>query len=124
MLRSPKALVRLLGVIFAIEGLVGLIAPEAFRGLVVWLQSPPSWPFSVALRAFLGLVLLGVASPVRSLPAVRTVGLLTLLGAVAGMAFNDVDQAPHGAVWRLPSLALLVAGLAVVWGAGKPRPAA
>lgn len=124
MLRSPRAIVQVLGAAFAVEGLVGLIYPEAFRALVVWLQSPPVWPSSVALRAVIGLVLLCVASPVRSLGVIRAVGMLTLLGAVLGLAFTSVDQAPHGMIWRLPSLVLLAAGLVVMWGAGSSRPAA
>ena len=39
MIRAPGAVVRLLGAIFAIEGLVGLLVPEAFRALVVWLHA-------------------------------------------------------------------------------------
>ena len=121
MIRSPRVVVQLLGAIFTIEGFVGLIAPDAFRALVVWLQSPPFWPFSVILRAFIGLVLLGVASPAKHLSAVRAIGLLTFLGAAIGLIFTDLDQAPHGMIWRLPSFALLVAGLVVVWGAGRSR---
>jgi hypothetical protein len=124
MIRTPRVVVQILGAIFAIEGVVGLIVPETFRALVVWLQTPPIWPFSVVLRAFIGLVLLGVALPARSLLAVRAVGLVTLLGAGVGLVFTNLSQVPHSMIWRLPSLALLVAGLVVVWGAGRPRPAA
>ncbi len=120
----PRVIVRILGLLFALEGCIGLIAPGVFRALVVWLQSPPSWPGSVALRALVGILLLGLASPARSVAAVRAVGLLTLLGAVVGLVFTNLGEAPHGSIWRLPSLALLAAGLVVVWGAGKSRAAA
>ena len=120
----PRVIARILGTLFAFEGSVGLIAPEIFRALVVWLQSPPSWPASVALRALIGILLLGVAAPAKSVAAVRAIGLLTLLGAVVGLVFTNLGDAPHGTIWRLPSLALLVAGLTVVWGAGKSRSAA
>jgi len=121
MLRSPRAVVQVLGAVFAVEGFIGLINPEAFRTLVVWLQSPPAWPFSVVLRAVVGFALLGVAAPARSLGAVRAIGILTLLGAVVGLVFTNVTLAPHGMIWQLPSLVLLGAGLVVVWGAGRSR---
>lgn len=124
MLRSPRFVGRILGVAFAVEGLVGLISPESFRALVVWLQSPPVWPSSVVLRAIVGLLLVGVASPARSLLAVRVVGIVTLVGAVVGLVNANFSQAPHGAIWRAPALVLLLAGIAVVWGAGESRSAA
>jgi len=124
MLRAPRLVCQILGAAFAVEGLVGLISPESFRALVVWLQTPPVWPLSVALRAIVGLLLLGVASPARSLLAVRTVGLVTLIGAVVGLVSTSLSQAPHGAIWRVPALVLLAAGIAVVWGASESGSAA
>lgn len=121
MIRSPAPIVRVLGALFSMEGFVGLVDPEAFRALVMWLQSPPGWPLSVALRVLIGIALVGIALPVRSALAVRSVGVMTLVGAGVGLIFTDLDQAPHGAIWRVPALALLIAGVAVVWGAGKPR---
>ena len=74
------------------------------------------------LRACIGLALLCVASPVRFLPAVRVVGVVTLFGAAVGLFLTNVGHAPYGAIWRLPSFALLVAGFVVVWAAGKALP--
>lgn len=120
MLRSSRLVVRMLGAIFAAEGCIGLISPDSFRALVVWLQSPPVWPYSVMLRGLIGFLLLCVTAPARSLHAVRAVGLLTLIGAVVGLVNASLGQALHGTIWRLPALVLLGAGMAVVWGAG-PR---
>ena len=104
--RTPRIFVPMLGLMFAAEGLVGVLAPEAFRALVIWLQSPPAWPISVVLRALVGFLLLLVALPVRSAFVVRTVGVITLIGAVAGMyqqcpaisAHADLAASRHGAV--------------------------
>jgi hypothetical protein len=119
---TPRPFVLALGAGFAVEGLIGLIHPEAFRNLVVWLQSPPAWPASIVLRAVIGILFLSVAPSVRSANTVRAVGVLTLVGAVAGSILTHLHQAPHGPIWRLPALVLFGAGLAVIWGAGGSRP--
>lgn len=121
---TGATILQLLGVVFVAEGLLGVIVPDSFRAVVIWLQTPPVWPTSVAARALVGLALLSVAMPVRSALAVRVVGIATLVGAAAGMLFTNADQLPSSPVWRLPALVLLVAGCVVVWGAGSPRAAA
>ena len=123
MIRSPRMLARILGVAFAAEGVAGVIYPALFQVLVLWLQSPPAWPWSVLLRALVGLALLCV-EPVRSRRAVQAVGLLTLAGALLGFGFPAASAELNQLNWRLPALVLFGAGLLLVWGSGRPRTAA
>jgi len=122
-MRTPRLGLVTVGALFAVEGIIGLVTPEHFRSLVVWLQSPPVWPASIGLRAILGLLLLAAPPGIRGPWAVRAVGAITLVGAIAGMFFTGVDGLPHGSGWRVPAAALAIAGATVVWACVPQRPA-
>lgn len=114
-MRTPRAAVFLAGALLAIEGAVGVAMPELFRSLVVWLQTPPAWPATVIVRAAMALLLLAAPPTIRAPNAVRAIGVVTLAGAVAGWFITGVEAWPAGSLWRLPSAALMLAGLVVVW---------
>jgi hypothetical protein len=109
-MRTPRTLISVLGIAFFAEGLVGVIAPHQFRALVIWLQTPPLWPASVALRALIGVLLLFAPGTVRFPSAIRVVGVITLLGATVGGFATHVQQLGESTWLRLPAALLMIAG--------------
>ena len=113
-MRTPRLLISVFGIAFFAEGLVGVMAPHQFRALVIWLQTPPLWPTSVALRALIGVLLLLAPSTVRLPAAIRVVGVITLVGAIVGGFATHVQQFGESPWWRLPAALLMVAGVVLV----------
>lgn len=118
-MRTPRFLISVLGIVFLVEGAVGVIAPHQFRALVIWLQTPPIWPLSVALRALIGVLLLFAPDSVRFPAAIRAVGVITLIGAIAGAFVTHMQQLGESPLWRLPAALLMVAGVVLVWASRK-----
>jgi hypothetical protein len=113
-MRTPRHLILVFGIAFFAEGLVGVIAPHQFRTLVIWLQTPPLWPTSIALRALIGILLLFAPDTVRFPAAIRVVGVITLVGAIVGGFATHVQQLGESPWWRLPAALLTVAGAVLV----------
>jgi hypothetical protein len=113
-----------IGAVLALEGLVGTVAPELFRALVVWLQAPAVWPASVVARLVLAGALFARSASIRSPGTVTVVGVITLISAVVGAVASSPETLSAGTCWRIPAVALCCAGLAVIWasGAGSSRP--
>ena len=109
-MRTPRTLISVFGIAFFAEGLVGVVAPHQFRALVIWLQTPPIWPTSVALRALIGILLLFAPGTVRLPAAIRAVGVITLVGAIVGGFATHVQQLGESPWWRLPAALLTAAG--------------
>ena len=113
-MRTPRLLILVFGVAFFAEGLMGVTAPHQFRALVIWLQTPPLWPTSVALRALIGGLLLFAPVTARFPAAIRVVGVITLIGAIVGGFATHVQQLGESPWWRLPAALLMVAGVVLV----------
>jgi hypothetical protein len=109
-MRTPRILISVFGIAFFVEGLVGVIAPDQFRALVILLQTPPVWPTSVVLRALIGILLLLAPGTVRFPAAIRVVGVITLVGAIVGGFATHVQQLGESPWWRLPAALLMIAG--------------
>ena len=120
-MRTPRFLISVFGVVFFVEGVVGVTAPHQFRALVVWLQTPPVWPASVVLRALIGVLLLLAPGTVRFPAAIRVVGAITLVGAIVGGFATHVQQLGESPWWRLPAVLLMAAGAVLVLASRNKR---
>jgi len=120
-MRTPRFLLVTIGVLLALEGIVGVVSPKYFQAFVIWLQSPPAWPASVVFRAVLGVLLFAAPQSLRAPGVVRAVGIITLVGAVVGAFATGAPSLPGGSVWRVPAAALGIAGAAVVWASAAKR---
>lgn len=118
-MKTPRWLLITIGTVLALEGTIGAVSPSHFRALVVWLQSDPAWPASVLARAVLGGLLLAAPRSIRHPRVVRAVGVITIVGAAVGVLATSVQSLPEGDVWRLPAIALAIAGMAVVWASQR-----
>ena len=110
-MRTPRFLILVFGIVFFAEGLAGVMAPHQFRAWAIWMQTPPLWPTSVVLRAFIGVLLLLAPGTARFPAALRAVGVVTLIGAIVGGFATHVRQLGESPWWRLPAVLLMVAGV-------------
>jgi len=107
----------LLGVLVALQGLLGLAAPVAFVELVRFFQTPPTIYVAAVVRVAFGVVLVRAANQSRVPVALRLLGVAIVVGGALtpfiGVQFAQVILgwwAEGGSavvrVWALGSLAI------------------
>ncbi|WP_157256333.1 hypothetical protein [Pelomonas sp. Root1217] len=75
-----QRLALLLGVIVALQGVVGLVAPDAFVDVVRFFQTPPTIYFAAVVRMAFGLVLVRAARHARAAVGLRALGIAIVIG--------------------------------------------
>jgi len=71
-----------IGVFLIIQGLLGIVAPDAFVSVVRLFQSPPMLYVAAALRIAIGIVLLCAVTGSRLPIFLRIFGVLVVIGGV------------------------------------------
>lgn len=121
-----------LGLLIALQGLVGLAAPDFFVEVVRFFQTPPTIYFAAVVRVAVGLVLVRAAGQARTAVALRVLGVaITIGGALTpffGPEFARIilgwwaeGGAPVVRAWALGSLAI---GAFIVYAVAPGRRAA
>ena len=112
-----QGLARLLGIIVALQGVIGLVAPDLFVSAVRFFQTPPTIYFAAVVRVVFGLVLVRAARHARAAVALRALGIAIVIGGALtpffGIQFAQVILswwAEGGAAvvrgWAFASLAI------------------
>src|SRR5882757_5810921 len=84
-MRAPRlipVIALVIGVFLIIQGLLGIVAPDAFVSVVRLLQSPPTLYVAAALRIAIGIVLLCAVTGSRLPTFLRIFGVLVVIGGV------------------------------------------
>jgi len=84
-MRAPRlipVLALVIGVLLIIQGLLGILAPDAFVRVVRLFQSPPMVYVAAVLRIAIGLVLLCAVTGSRLPMFLRIFGVLVVIGGV------------------------------------------
>ena len=119
----------LIGLLIALQGVLGIAAPELFVRIVRFFQDPPVIYLAAVLRIVFGVVL------VRAAPASRVPGVLRLLGfliAIGGVltpfvgvrfahAILDSWSAGGNALVRMWAGGSLVLGVLIVYAVVRNR---
>ena len=71
-----------IGAVIVLQGLAGLVAPDAFAGVVRAIQDPPVIYFAALVRVAFGIVLIAAAPKSRAPLALRVLGILVTLGGL------------------------------------------
>src|SRR5215475_8041667 len=79
-LRLIPVLALIVGVLLIVQGLLGILAPDAFVGVVRLFQSPSMVYVAAALRIAIGIVLLCAVSGSRLPIFLRILGSIIVLG--------------------------------------------
>ena len=122
----------LLGVIVALQGVVGLVTPDAFVEVVRFFQTPPTIYFAAVVRVAFGLVLVRAASHARAAVGLRALGVAIVIGGgltpFFGVQFAQVILgwwAQGGpAIVRAWALASLAIGAFIIYATDPTRRAA
>ena len=80
--RLIPVLALVIGALLIIQGLIGIVAPDAFVEIVRLFQSPPMLYVAAALRIAIGIVLLCAARGSRLPMFLRVFGVLVVIGGV------------------------------------------
>jgi hypothetical protein len=80
--RLIPVLALLIGVLLIIQGLLGIVAPDAFVGVVRLFQSPSMLYAAADLRIAIGIVLFCAATGSRLTMFLRAFGVLIVIGGV------------------------------------------
>jgi hypothetical protein len=80
--RLTPVLALLIGAFLIIQGLLGILAPEAFVSVVRLFQSPPMLYVAAALRIAIGIVLLSAVTGSRLPIFLRIFGVSVAIGGV------------------------------------------
>jgi len=123
---------RLMGLVVAAQGVVGLIAPDAFVSFVRFFQTSPVIYAATVVRIAFGVALVRAANRSRAPIALQALGIVIVLGGVltpfVGARFAQVIMgwwaeggAPVVRGWSLASLAI---GLFVLYATQMNRRAA
>jgi len=82
------------GVLLIVQGLLGILAPDMFVGIVRLFQSPPMIYVAATLRIAIGIVLLCAVTGSRLPMFLRIFGVLILIGglltSIVGVQFAHV----------------------------------
>jgi hypothetical protein len=106
------------GLLLVLQGLLGMVAPDAFVGVVRYFQSPSVVYVAAALRIAIGIVLLCAATGSRLPSFLRVFGVLIVIGGVltpfVGVQFAHTILA----LWasRGPGLVRLFAAVSLALG--------
>jgi hypothetical protein len=79
---GTSVLARLVGVLLIMHGLFGIIAPDAFVGVVRAFQAPPVIYVAAALRVAIGVVLVCAARGSRIPTFLRVFGFIITIGGL------------------------------------------
>ena len=128
--RVTVVLALCISLLLLVQGLIGLVAPDVFAGVVRFMQTFPAIYAAAAVRVAVGMVLLQAASTSRLPIFLRIFGSFVLLGGLltpfVGRQFAEVILdwwSSHGsALVRLFAAASLALGLVTAYAvAPKPR---
>ena len=114
MVAKPLAAAGLaIGVVIVLQGLVGLVVPNAFANLVRWIQEPPVIYLAAVVRVAFGVVLIAVAGMSRAPLALRILGGAITIGGLL-TPFFGVEFARVILGWWSEGGATVIRG----WAAG------
>jgi len=119
----------LVGVLLITQGLLGVLAPEAFVGVVRFFKAPSVIYVAAALRIAIGIVLLCAVTGSRLPIFLRVFGLLIVIGGVltpfVGVQFADIILALWSSrgpgLVRLFTVVSLALGLFTVYAVSPAR---
>ncbi len=100
-----------IGVVIVLQGLAGLVAPDAFASLVRAIQDPPVIYVAAIVRVAFGVVLIAAATRSRAPLALRVLGALVTLGGLL-TPFVGVEFARVVLGWWSDGGAVVVRGWA------------
>ncbi|MEP6955311.1 MAG: hypothetical protein ABI883_00680, partial [Chthoniobacterales bacterium] len=80
--RAASVLAFLVGAMLMLQGLLGIVAPNAFVGLVRFFQAPSVIYIAAALRIAIGIVLLCAVTGSRLPMFLRAFGIFIVIGGV------------------------------------------
>ena len=108
----------LVGVLLIMQGLVGIVAPDAFVGVVRFFQTPSMVYVAAALRIAIGIVLLCAVTGSRLPIFLRVFGVLIVIGGVLTPFFGVQFAHTILALWasRGPGLVRLFAIVSLALG--------
>lgn len=72
----------IVGAVIVLQGVVGLVAPDAFASLMRAIQQPPLIYFAAVVRVTFGVVLIAAAAKSRARVALGTLGVVVTLGGL------------------------------------------
>jgi uncharacterized protein YjeT (DUF2065 family) len=100
-----------IGVVIVLQGLAGLVAPDAFAKLVREIQEPPVLYLAALVRVAFGVVLIAAAPGSRAPTGLRTLGALITVGGLL-TPFFGVEFARAVLAWWSEGGAAVVRGWA------------
>jgi hypothetical protein len=108
----------LVGVLLIMQGLVGIVAPDAFVGVLRFFQAPSMVYVAAALRIAIGIVLLCAVTGSRLPIFLRVFGVLIVIGGVLTPFFGVQFAHTILALWasRGPGLVRLFAIVSLALG--------
>ena len=126
--RPIPVLALVVGVLLVIQGLLGILAPDAFIGVVRLFQSPSMIYVAAVLRIAIGIVLLCAVTESRLPMFLRIFGVLVVIGGVLipfiGVQFAHIILALWSrgfALVRLFALVSLALGLLTLYAISPTR---
>jgi len=127
--RVIPVLARLVGVLLIMQGILGILAPNAFVGVVRFFQTPSVVYVTAALRISIGVVLLCAVSGSRLPIFLRIFGLLIAIGGVltpfVGVEFSHIILALWSSrgsgLVRLFAMVSLMLGLFTTYAVSPTR---
>ena len=71
-----------IGIVIVLQGVTGLVAPDAFANLVRQIQEPPLLYLAAFVRVAFGVVLIAAATGSRAPMGLRALGVLVCIGGL------------------------------------------
>lgn len=122
----------LIGLLIAVQGILGIAAPDAFLSIVRFFQTPPVIYLAAALRVVFGVVLVRAAPASRAPKVLRVLGFIIAVGGLvtpfvgvrAGHVILDWWSAGGPALVRVWAGVSLALGAFIVYAVAPNRRAA
>ncbi len=94
-----KIIIALFGVLICLAGLVILIAPEKFKSVMNNWTGQPRFLFAVIVRIVFGAILLAEAANLKFPLAMKIIGGITILAAIAILLIGEKRMDRFIALW-------------------------
>lgn len=106
-----------IGVLVAAQGVLGLLLPEVFFGLIREIQEPPVIYLAAVVRVMFGVVLVLAAARSRAPMLLRALGILIVIGGLLTPIIGvQIAQVILGSWSESPTVIRAWAGFALVLG--------